>query len=93
MVRHPVFMVHGIGQRVQKANLVDDVVIFRHLTGSLAEEYLTTHQRRIQRVLFIPCQVVIIFMVVQGTHWFGSKHVLCFALVQLGRVEWSGRKI
>nr|GEW46364.1 phospholipase SGR2 [Tanacetum cinerariifolium] len=55
-VRHLVFMVHGIGQRLQKANLVDDVGIFRHLTASLAEQHLTTYQRRTQRVLFIPCQ-------------------------------------
>ncbi|GKB50034.1 phospholipase SGR2-like protein, partial [Tanacetum coccineum] len=55
-VRHLVFMVHGIGQRLQKANLIDDVGIFRHLTASLAEQHLTTHQRRTQRVLFIPCQ-------------------------------------
>ncbi|KAK1413932.1 hypothetical protein QVD17_29669 [Tagetes erecta] len=55
-VRHLVFMVHGIGQRLEKANLVDDVGIFRHITASLAEQHLTSYQRRTQRVLFIPCQ-------------------------------------
>lgn len=56
-VRHLVFMVHGIGQRLEKANLVDDVGDFRHITASLAERHLTSYQRSIQRVLFIPCQV------------------------------------
>ncbi|PPD74601.1 hypothetical protein GOBAR_DD28474 [Gossypium barbadense] len=56
-VRHLVFMVHGIGQRLEKSNLVDDVGNFRHITASLAERHLTSHQRRKQRVLFIPCQV------------------------------------
>nr|XP_043625139.1 phospholipase SGR2-like [Erigeron canadensis] len=55
-VGHLVFMVHGIGQRLQKANLVDDVGIFRHVTSILSEEHLTSYQRRTQRVLFIPCQ-------------------------------------
>ncbi|KAK9060738.1 hypothetical protein SSX86_021444 [Deinandra increscens subsp. villosa] len=55
-VRHLVFMVHGIGQRLEKANLVDDVGIFRHITASLAEQHLTSYQRRTQRILFIPCQ-------------------------------------
>ncbi|GJN12631.1 hypothetical protein PR202_ga30926 [Eleusine coracana subsp. coracana] len=34
-VRHLVFMVHGIGQRLEKANLVDDVVDFRRWRKSL----------------------------------------------------------
>ncbi|KAI9200153.1 hypothetical protein LWI28_003443 [Acer negundo] len=55
-VRHLVFMVHGIGQRLEKSNLVDDVGNFRHITASLAEQHLTSHQRGAQRVLFIPCQ-------------------------------------
>ncbi|KAG4147950.1 hypothetical protein ERO13_D05G255640v2 [Gossypium hirsutum] len=55
-VRHLVFMVHGIGQRLEKSNLVDDVGNFRHITATLAEKHLTSHQRRTQRVLFIPCQ-------------------------------------
>ncbi|KVH93848.1 hypothetical protein Ccrd_004104 [Cynara cardunculus var. scolymus] len=55
-VRHLVFMVHGIGQRLEKANLVDDVGTFRHITASLAEQHLTSYQHRTQRVLFIPCQ-------------------------------------
>ncbi|XP_065870375.1 phospholipase SGR2-like isoform X2 [Euphorbia lathyris] len=55
-VRHVVFMIHGIGQRLEKSNLVDDVGDFRHLTSSLAEQHLTSYQRGSQRVLFIPCQ-------------------------------------
>lgn len=55
-VRHLVFMVHGIGQRLEKSNLVDDVIDFRHVTSSLAETHLTSYQRGKQRVLFIPCQ-------------------------------------
>ncbi|KAL5543212.1 hypothetical protein UlMin_010922 [Ulmus minor] len=55
-VRHLVFMVHGIGQRLEKSNLVDDVGTFRNITASLAERHLTSHQRSKQRVLFIPCQ-------------------------------------
>ncbi|CAI0556497.1 unnamed protein product [Linum tenue] len=55
-VRHVVFMVHGIGQRLEKSNLVDDVTEFRHITASLAERHLTSHQLAAQRVLFIPCQ-------------------------------------
>lgn len=55
-------MVHGIGQRLEKANLVDDVGIFRHVTSSLAEQHLTPYQRGTQRVLYIPCQVVILFI-------------------------------
>ncbi|GKV09233.1 hypothetical protein SLEP1_g20768 [Rubroshorea leprosula] len=55
-VRHVVFMIHGIGQRLEKSNLVDDVTSFRHVTASLAEQHLTSHQRDTQRVLFIPCQ-------------------------------------
>ena len=54
---HLVFMIHGIGQRLEKANLVDDVVDFRRVTTSLAERHLTPYQRSTQRVLFIPCQV------------------------------------
>ncbi len=50
-------MVHGIGQRLEKSNLVDDVGSFRNITASLAERHLTAHQRGAQRVLFIPCQV------------------------------------
>ncbi|KAH0451777.1 hypothetical protein IEQ34_019076 [Dendrobium chrysotoxum] len=55
-VGHLVFMVHGIGQRLEKANLVDDVGDFRRITASLSERHLTTHQRCTQRVLLIPCQ-------------------------------------
>lgn len=55
-VQHLVFMVHGIGQRLEKANLVDDVATFRQIVASLAEQHLTTYQRNRQRVLFIPCQ-------------------------------------
>ncbi|KAM3211533.1 hypothetical protein ACQJBY_064975 [Aegilops geniculata] len=55
-VGHLVFMVHGIGQRLEKANLVDDVVDFRRVTANLADRYLTPYQRSTQRVLFIPCQ-------------------------------------
>lgn len=55
-VRHVVFMVHGIGQRLEKSNLVDDVGSFRELTTSLAEHHLTSYQRDNQRILYIPCQ-------------------------------------
>ncbi|GLT32961.1 hypothetical protein SLA2020_075880 [Shorea laevis] len=55
-VRHLVFMIHGIGQRLEKSNLVDDVGNFRHITATLAEQHLTSHQHGTQRVLFIPCQ-------------------------------------
>ncbi|XP_068313537.1 phospholipase SGR2-like isoform X4 [Pyrus communis] len=55
-VRHLVFMVHGIGQRLENSNLVDDVASFHRITASLAETHLTSHQRDSQRVLFIPCQ-------------------------------------
>ncbi|XP_057975003.1 phospholipase SGR2 isoform X2 [Malania oleifera] len=55
-VRHLVFMVHGIGQRLEKSNLVDDVGNFRHITARLAELHLSSYQRGAQRVLFIPCQ-------------------------------------
>ncbi|KAJ4964881.1 hypothetical protein NE237_016730 [Protea cynaroides] len=55
-VRHLVFMVHGIGQRLEKANFVDDVGDFRHVTATLAERHLTSYQRDTQRVLIIPCQ-------------------------------------
>ncbi|KAF7134374.1 hypothetical protein RHSIM_Rhsim08G0116000 [Rhododendron simsii] len=58
-VQHLVFMVHGIGQRLEKSNLVDDVTNFRHITAKLAERHLTSYQRGTQRVLFIPCQAVI----------------------------------
>jgi hypothetical protein len=51
-------MIHGIGQRLEKSNLVDDVQNFRHITSSLAERHLTSHQRGTQRVLYIPCQVM-----------------------------------
>ncbi|KAL3513354.1 hypothetical protein ACH5RR_026071, partial [Cinchona calisaya] len=55
-VRHLVFMVHGIGQRLEKSNLVDDVIDFREVTANLAEQHLSSYQRGTQRVLFIPCQ-------------------------------------
>ena len=55
-MRHLVFMVHGIGQRLEKANLVNDVATFRQIVAGLVEEHLTTYQRNTQRVLFIPCQ-------------------------------------
>ncbi|CAN0887995.1 Phospholipase SGR2 [Linum grandiflorum] len=55
-VRHVVFVVHGIGQRLEKSNLVDDVTNLRHVTASIAERHLTSHQLASQRVLFIPCQ-------------------------------------
>ncbi|KAI3450171.1 hypothetical protein Pfo_006836 [Paulownia fortunei] len=55
-VRHLVFMVHGIGQRLEKSNLVDDVGDFRHVTASVAERHFTSHQLGTQRVLYIPCQ-------------------------------------
>ncbi|EPS63168.1 hypothetical protein M569_11618, partial [Genlisea aurea] len=55
-VRHLVFMIHGIGQRLEKSNLVDDVGDFRHITASLSERHLTAYQRRKQRILYIPCQ-------------------------------------
>ncbi|KAL6316176.1 hypothetical protein AAG906_016006 [Vitis piasezkii] len=56
-VRHVVFMIHGIGQRLEKSNLIDDVGNFRHITASLSERHLTSYQRGTQRVLYIPCQV------------------------------------
>ncbi|KAK4492143.1 hypothetical protein RD792_002940 [Penstemon davidsonii] len=56
-VGHLVFMVHGIGQRLEKSNLVDDVGNFRQVTANLAERHLTSHQLGTQRVLYIPCQV------------------------------------
>ncbi|XP_075519759.1 phospholipase SGR2-like isoform X1 [Primulina tabacum] len=55
-VRHLVFVIHGIGQRLENSNLVDDVSTHRHVTERLAERHLTSHQRGTQRVLFIPCQ-------------------------------------
>lgn len=60
-------MVHGIGQRLEKANLVDDVGTFRRTAAAMAEQHLTAYQRNTQRVLFIPCQV---FM--QNVVWFPS---------------------
>lgn len=56
-MRHLVFMVHGIGQRLEKSNLVDDVGEFRQVTASVAERHLTSYQLGTQRVLYIPCQV------------------------------------
>ncbi|KAJ6952358.1 phospholipase SGR2-like isoform X4 [Populus alba x Populus x berolinensis] len=53
-VQHVVFMVHGIGQRLEKSNLVDDVSSFRHITTSLSEQHLTSYQRGVQRVSFYP---------------------------------------
>ncbi|XP_051142036.1 phospholipase SGR2-like isoform X2 [Andrographis paniculata] len=55
-VRHLVFMVHGVGQRLEKSNLVDDVGDFRQVTVNVAERHLTYHQLSTQRVLYIPCQ-------------------------------------
>ncbi|GMP79012.1 hypothetical protein CsSME_00034725 [Camellia sinensis var. sinensis] len=55
-VQHVVFMVHGIGQRLEKSNLVDDVATFREVTTNLAERHLSSYQLGTQRVLFIPCQ-------------------------------------
>ncbi|KAL7176648.1 hypothetical protein ACSBR2_030067 [Camellia fascicularis] len=55
-VQQLVFMVHGIGQRLEKSNLVDDVTTFREVTTNLAERHLSSYQRGTQRVLFIPCQ-------------------------------------
>ncbi|XP_047939773.1 phospholipase SGR2-like [Salvia hispanica] len=55
-VGHLVFMVHGIGQRLEKSNLVDDVGDFRLITASVAERHLTFHQLATQRILYIPCQ-------------------------------------
>ncbi|KAM7280507.1 hypothetical protein ACFE04_007641 [Oxalis oulophora] len=55
-VKQLVFMVHGIGQRLEKSNLVDDVSQYREITASLAERHLSPHQQGTQRVLFIPCQ-------------------------------------
>ncbi|XP_065033491.1 phospholipase SGR2-like isoform X4 [Musa acuminata AAA Group] len=56
-VGHLVFMVHGIGQRLENANVVDDVADFGRITASLADRHLTAYQRSTQRVLFVPCQV------------------------------------
>ncbi|KAF4354904.1 hypothetical protein F8388_013853 [Cannabis sativa] len=64
-VRHLVFMVHGIGQRLEKSNLVDDVGNVRQITATLAEQHLTSHQRGTQRVLYIPCQATVIFFTFQ----------------------------
>lgn len=57
-------MVHGIGQRLEKSNLVDDVGSFRELTTSLAEHHLTSYQRDSQRILYIPCQVYTKFFLI-----------------------------
>ena len=57
-------MIHGIGQRLEKSNLIDDVGNFRHITASLSERHLTSYQRGTQRVLYIPCQVNSIFFCV-----------------------------
>ena len=67
-------MVHGIGQRLEKSNLVDDVGNFRHITSSLGERHLTLHQRSTQRVLFIPCQVA-------KKPFFASWHILYFTFL------------
>ena len=56
-VAHVVFMIHGIGQRMDTAHLVDDVTIFRRNCAVLAEQHLSRRQRQQQRCLFIPCQV------------------------------------
>ena len=56
-VGHLVFMVHGIGQRMESADLVDDVTAFRRNAAAAAEVCLTPYQRYQQRCLFIPCQV------------------------------------
>ncbi|KAG6415522.1 hypothetical protein SASPL_122934 [Salvia splendens] len=64
-VGHLVFMVHGIGQRLEKSNLVDDVGDFRLITASVAERHLTFHQLATQRILYIPCQLSIILIVVE----------------------------
>ncbi|XP_065026044.1 phospholipase SGR2-like isoform X9 [Musa acuminata AAA Group] len=58
-VGHLVFMVHGIGQRLENANVVDDVADFGRITASLADRHLTAYQRSTQRVLFVPCQISI----------------------------------
>ncbi|CAI7795361.1 unnamed protein product, partial [Closterium sp. NIES-53] len=55
-VQHVVFMVHGVGQRLESAHLVDDVTAFRHHAAQLSHSHLTAHQRLQQRCLFIPCQ-------------------------------------
>lgn len=60
-------MVHGIGQRLEKSNLVDDVGNFHHITASLAETHLTSHQRDTQRVLFIPCQASDLFCIISSS--------------------------
>jgi hypothetical protein len=41
-------MVQGIGQRMQKEILVDDVGTFRQLTQNLANKHLTSYQRETQ---------------------------------------------
>ena len=59
-------MIHGIGQRLEKSNLIDDVGNFRHITASLSERHLTSYQRGTQRILYIPCQVNGIFFIHVG---------------------------
>ncbi|EFJ19020.1 hypothetical protein SELMODRAFT_419733 [Selaginella moellendorffii] len=51
---HLVFMVHGIRQRLEEANLVDDAGTFRSTAVMLAEKHLTKYQRHSQ---LITCQV------------------------------------
>lgn len=69
-------MVHGIGQRLEKSNLVDDVGEFHHITASLAETHLTSRQRDTQRVLFIPCQVSNLFSMISSLF---SIYLICFS--------------
>ncbi|GAQ85140.1 unknown protein [Klebsormidium nitens] len=54
---HLVFMVHGIGQRLERANIVDDAHKFQAVSDAMLDQFLKPHQRQAQRVLFIPCQV------------------------------------
>lgn len=56
-MEHVLFMVHGIGQRLQSAHLVEDVTVFRRNALAMAEAHLTPFQRAHHRCLFIPCQV------------------------------------
>ncbi|EFJ19019.1 hypothetical protein SELMODRAFT_419729 [Selaginella moellendorffii] len=50
---HLVFLVHGIRQRLEEANLVDDGGTFRSTAVMLAEKHLTKYQRHSQ---LITCQ-------------------------------------
>lgn len=75
-----VFMVHGIGQRLEKSNLVDDVATFRQITANLAERHLTRYQRGIQRVLFIPCQVDTYFIYITSLLGYLIKYTKCTSL-------------